>query len=228
MSTQALIFLVYLAFALVFLFGELGFHKFGMRPESTRKLVHLGIGLITLSFPFLFDDHLPVLAICAPFLLMDVLAKEFNFLKSIHSIVRKSYGTLAYPVIVYPLFWGYDFVGTLCCDTPQYALYFVPILIMAFSDPMAAVVGKRYPLYKLQLFETEKSLGGFLAFYLSALVICIVCFALFIETMTIGQMFFVGSMIGIFTGLAEVFTRRGWDNFAIPAVAFVMVYFMLY
>ena len=223
-----LVFLVYLAFAVVFGIGEIGFHYFGMRSEATRKLIHAGIGVITLTFPFLFDDHLPVLAICAPFLLLDVLAKEFNFLKSVHSIVRKSYGTLAYPVIVYPLFWGYDFVGTLCCDTPQYVLYFIPILIMAFADPIAAIVGKRMPLYKLHLFNNEKSVGGFLAFFVTAFVICLVCFAIFVKTMSIGQMVFVGTMIGIFTGIIEILTRKGWDNFAIPAVSFIMVYFMLF
>ena len=49
------------------------FHKnHAPHPELVRKLLHIGMGLVTLSFPYLFDAAWPVivLAILAVLVLM--------------------------------------------------------------------------------------------------------------------------------------------------------------
>ncbi|HMP31412.1 MAG TPA: hypothetical protein PKD85_17560, partial [Saprospiraceae bacterium] len=125
--------------------SEYIYKRFNLRAESTRKIVHTSVGILTLLFPFIFDNYLPVAVICVIFLLVAWLSKIFNFLDSINDIFHKSYGSIMDPIIAFLLFLGYDFVGTICCDTPQYILYVLPMLTAAFADPIAATIGRRYP-----------------------------------------------------------------------------------
>lgn len=201
------------------------YNRFKLRAESTRKIVHTSVGVLTLLFPYIFDNYLPVAIICLIFLSTAWLSKQFKFLKSINDIFRSSYGSIMDPIIAFLLFAGYDIVGTICCDTPQYILYVLPMLIASFSDPIAASFGRRFPIKKT---INSKSLGGFLAFLISAMVISILCFYIFIPTMTIQEKVMVGFGIGLAGGLSETFTSKGLDNFAIPIACFIMIYLLLF
>jgi dolichol kinase len=201
------------------------YKKFNLRAETTRKIVHTSVGILTLLFPFIFDNYLPVAIICIIFLLVAWLSKQFKFLNSINDIFRKSYGSIMDPIIAFILFLGYDFVGTICCDTPQYVLYVLPMLIGAFCDPIAASIGRRYPLIKT---INTKSLGGFSAFVISAVLISIGCFLIFIPTMTLNEMIKVSVGIAVVGAISETATNKGLDNFVIPLSTFVMTYLLLY
>jgi phytol kinase len=225
MSIVLKISLVILAYIAIHIVGELLYKYRGIKGDTTRKIVHASTGVMTLLFPFIFDDYLPVGILCSIFFIVAWLSKEFEFLKSINDILRKSYGSMMDPVMAFLLFLGYDFVGTICCDTPQYILYFLPILITAFCDPMAAGVGRRYPLIKTY---KEKSLGGFLAFFVSAVLISIICFYIFIPSMSFGQKLLVSATIAFVTAVVETIIDRGFDNLLIPTAAFGVIYLMLY
>jgi phytol kinase len=201
------------------------YHKFKLRAESTRKIVHTSVGVLTLLFPFIFDNYLPVAIICLIFLSTAWLSKQFKFLKSINDIFRKSYGSLMDPIIAFLLFAGYDIIGTICCDTPQYILYVLPMLIGAFCDPIAASIGRRYPI---KMTINSKSLGGFLSFLISAMLVSIVCFFIFIPTMSLQEKIMVAFGIALAGAAGETFTTKGWDNFVIPLATIFMIYLLLY
>jgi dolichol kinase len=217
--------LVILAFVIIHIIGEYLYKSWDIKGDTTRKIVHTATGVMTLFFPFIFDDYLPVGLLCGVFFAIAWLSKEFEFLKSINDILRKSYGSMMDPVMAFCLFVGYDFVGTLCCDTPQYILYFLPMLITAFCDPIAAGIGRRYPIIKT---IKEKSLGGFLAFFTAALVISMVCFMIFVSSMSTGQMLMVSLILAFATALTESLVQKGFDNLLIPVAAFAVLYFSLY
>lgn len=99
-----------LAVSFLFLFGmtELLYHRFKWKVELTRKIAHIGTGIITLLFPILLTSHWSVLLLSSSFLLLLSLTMRFNFLKSINAIDRTSYGSLLYPISVYGCFYAFD------------------------------------------------------------------------------------------------------------------------
>src|SRR5687768_5911033 len=61
------------------------------RPETTRKLLHIGMGLVALSYPFVFTSPLPVLLINGAFVLLLLLG-------AIHEPLRHRWHHLTSPV----------------------------------------------------------------------------------------------------------------------------------
>ncbi|MGE8381849.1 MAG: phosphatidate cytidylyltransferase, partial [Sphingobacterium sp.] len=96
--------LLAMIFLLLFALSEILYHRFKIRVEFTRKLVHIGTGIISLLFPILLISHWSVLLLCGLFAVILVLSLKFNLLRSIHAIDRKSAGSLAYPAAVYLCF----------------------------------------------------------------------------------------------------------------------------
>src|SRR5690606_10018582 len=126
-------------YLLLFGLGELLYHGFKVKVELTRKFVHLGTGLLALLFPVLLDNHWWVLLLCASFAMILICSLRFHLLKSINEIDRKSVGSLAYPVAVYGCYLSYSH------QDYQYIYYYLPIMILAISDPLAALCGKNGP-----------------------------------------------------------------------------------
>src|SRR5438309_317623 len=102
---------IILASSFLALFGvaEVLYHFFKVRAEFTRKIVHVGTGLLSLLFPLMLSNHWYVLFLCASFGLILVLSLKFNLLKSINAIDRESVGSLAYPVSVYCSYLAFDY-----------------------------------------------------------------------------------------------------------------------
>jgi len=210
MKTQ-LLNMAYLSGAFLALFGtaELLYHFAKIKGEWTRKLVHVGTGLLTLLFPLMLDNHWQVLFLCVSFAGILGLSLRFDFLKSINDIDRKSHGSLAFPVAVYACYLAYQYFGE------NYAYFYLPILILAICDPLAALVGKRFSYGKYQIGQSKKTLMGSATFFLSAMLIGTVAFY-FNENMTSMELLVFGSLLAAMTTLAEGFSGRGLDNVTIP------------
>src|SRR4051812_48965689 len=74
-------------------------------PESLRKCVHIGMGLVTLTFPWLFHSPWPVLVLagCAAALLFSI--KAFAPLRKlmggvVDGVDRQSHGEIYFPMAV--------------------------------------------------------------------------------------------------------------------------------
>ena len=77
----------------------------GVAGEWTRKLMHVGMGLATLSFPWLFDEVWPVLVLTGGFV---IVMLALRFLPGLGGVVtgvsRVSWGEVYFPVAVGGLF----------------------------------------------------------------------------------------------------------------------------
>lgn len=106
-------------------------------PELVRKLLHIPMGLMTLSFPWLFDTALPVL-IMGSLAIATLLALRYyrplasRFGQVLGGVKRRSWGEIYFPISVMLLF----------ALAPQQPLLFcVPILILTIADAIAALIG---------------------------------------------------------------------------------------
>ncbi len=210
-----------LAFLVLFGLGELAYHVFQVKGEATRKFIHVGTGLLTLSFPIFFTSVIWVLLLCLSFLLILLLSQRFGFLKSINDIDRKSHGSALYPIVVILIFAFYDvYQDTVnaCFILGSVTYFYLPILIMAISDPIAAIVGKSFPWGAYSIRKQQKTVSGSIAFLFSAVLI-----GFFFLNMSC---WWLVLLIASSSAVVEGLSKNGFDNFSIPlAVALNLILF---
>lgn len=200
----------------LFALAEVLYHVTKVQAEYTRKLVHVGTGILTLLFPIYLQHLWQVIVICMAFLVLLLLSLKFNLLKSINKVDRKTVGSLLYPVIVIIVYAFYQYQRQQPDGFNPYLYYYLPILLMAICDPIAALVGAQYAKGK----NIEgKTLVGSGAFFISALITSVMIYYMFTITQQgMGLIVIHSTIIAATTMLAERYSNAGWDNFTIPLV----------
>ena len=215
----------------VMLIAEFAYKVFKLNTEWTRKIAHIGSGIIALSYPSFIDSHWVVLGLTLSFTVILYSSKKMGLFQSIFSVGRKSYGELFFVWSTWLLFMLYQFTG----DVNFYYLGFSSVV---FADPAAALIGKAFPLKKYTVFGNTKSFGGSISFF-------VVSFALsyyfFNVTHQIGsvvaipnQMFsFVDSFSKVILyslvhafllTIVEAISSKGTDNLTIPIASVLFIY----
>lgn len=200
-------------FLALFALAEVLFYKTKMKAEQTRKLVHSGTGLLTMLFPVFLVSHWQVLFLCSSFLGILLLSQKFDLLRSINGVDRKTHGSILFPIIVYSSFlvaeWHQDLL-----------MFYLPILILAISDPLAALLGKKFPHGKYVFLGHQKTLVGSSAFFLSAFAISAV--ALYsTPIMHSLSNFSMAFTIATIACVTEALCKNGYDNLTIPVAVMV-------
>ena len=218
-----------LSFLALFGIAEMLYHYAKVKAEITRKTVHTGTGILTLLFPVLLNSHWPVLFLCSSFAMILFLSLRYNLLKSVNAIGRRSYGSISYPISVYFCFCFYAWQRGSHPDMENsFNLFYLPIMILAICDPIAALCGRRWPYGKYQIRKETKTLIGSSLFFLSAFIISFVLlFSLHNMRYTILQTVVASALIAMATTVTEAICTKGTDNLFIPFVALLSLYFTL-
>ncbi len=207
-------------FLLLFAVAELLYHKAKIRADYTRNLVHTGTGLLTLLFPVYFTHLWQVIIICMAFLLILVISMRYKLLPSINAVSRTTAGSVLYPVIVTGVFAFYLFMARRFTHYHPYLFFYMPVLIMAVADPVAALAGNYFSRR-----APGKTIIGSVAFFMTAFVISFFLFYFLGNILlTVGLVF--SFFISLATAITERVSTRGWDNFTIPAVTALLLYLM--
>lgn len=131
----------------------------GAEPEWTRKLVHVGMGLVAATFPWLLPNPWSVALLCGSFAVLMTWSRAAGVFLSVDGIARRSFGGTCYPIGVLAVFLiGHD----------QPAVYVASVLVLAVSDPLAALVGRAHGRHRYHAGPDSKSLEGSAAFFASA------------------------------------------------------------
>ena len=214
---QTLLHTAYLALAYFALFtsAEILYHKLNIQAEITRKYVHIITGLLTLLFPPLISNHWYVLGLCGSFLLILIASLRLKLLPSINAVDRITRGSFLYPFIVYVCFLVYT-------EYDDLIFYYIPILVLAICDPIATLIGKKWPLGQYTTFGYTKTSSGSLGFFIIAILICMV-FMTGVEGMSINVAIITSVSVALLTVFAEAITHKGYDNLSIPASALLVL-----
>jgi phytol kinase len=128
----------------------------GPHPEVVRKLMHVGMGLTVLVFPWVFHEVWPVVAVAVLSLALLAAVRLVSGLRQrlgsvLGGVARKSLGEFYFAVSVAALF-------ALSRGRP-YAniLYCVPILVLALADAVAALIGLRYGQFQYATVDGKKT-----------------------------------------------------------------------
>jgi phytol kinase len=206
------------SFLAVFGFAELGYHYFKFPAEATRKFVHITSGLLTLLFPLLIGNQWYVLFLCASFAVILIISMSTGLLPSINNVGRQTFGSLIYPAAVFGCYLVYNHRGNLI-------YFYLPILILAFCDPLAALAGRRWGKRKYRIGNETKSFEGSLAFFLGACLISMILFKTMSDFALISVVL-CSLIVAFFSALAEGLSRKGLDNITIPGIVLILMLFL--
>ncbi len=179
------------------------------KVENTRKLVHFGTGVLTLMFPVFLTSSWSVLILCASFAVILLFSLKYKFLPSINAIDRESHGSILYPVAVYSCFLLYQYQDI------DLMFFYAPILILAISDPMAALFGKRWPRGKFTIGKDTKTIMGCSAFLISAFLVLVGLSILFSNELSFDSCYQL-LLVSLGATFVEAMSGRGVDNLTIP------------
>ena len=187
-------------------------------PELVRKLLHIGMGLVTLTLPWLFSTIWPVLLLTVGFTLFLTALRFCRPLQRlfggvIDGVARQSMGEIYFPLAV-----GLVFV--LSAGDP--ITFCIPMLILALADASAALIGKRYGTLRYATADGEKSVEGSIAFLIVALLSTQIPLLLFTDTGR-AESLVIALTLSLFVMLLEAIAWRGLDNLFVPLGAFFLL-----
>ncbi len=190
----------------------------GTDAEFTRKIVHIGSGNVVVIAWWL---QLPAWVLMGASFIASIIALISYFLPilpSINSVGRQSLGTFFYAVSIGVLaqwFWS--------MGQPQYLV--IGILVMAWGDGMAAIIGQRFGQHSYTVLGVKKSWEGSLTMMgVSFVVSSIVFFWVGVPILTVGV---VSLMIAIAAMTLEAFSKLGIDNLTVPLGSAVLAFYLI-
>jgi phytol kinase len=175
-------------------------------PELTRKVVHIGSGNVILLAWWLNISRAVIVAAAIIAAAIAILSYLMPILPSIESVGRKSFGTLFYAIsmgILATYFW---------VDTPQYAV--IGVLVMAWGDGMAAIIGQRFGKHKYQIGAISKSWEG--SFAMTGAALIVIGTILFAVEGNSWQTWTITVVVAFVATVAEAFSKLGIDNLTVP------------
>ena len=209
------LFFIYSALLIfVMLLAEFLYRFLDLKTEWTRKVAHVGSGLVALTYPDFLSNHWIVFALTLSFTVILFTSKKKGLFHSIFSVGRKSYGELFFVWSSWILFVIYQYTGKLIW-------FYIPFGIVVFADSMAALVGSFFPLKKYVIFKHTKSIGGSSAFFIISTITTY--YFLYITGHEHNVLLF--SLLHALTlTIVEAISTKGFDNLSIPLVSILFLY----
>jgi phytol kinase len=191
----------------IVLISELLHRYTDTNPEQVRKVVHIGTGNVII-IAWLLD--LPAwVGITSGVLagIITLISYRLPILPGVNSVGRKSLGTFFYAVsigVATAIFWP--------LNLPHFGV--IGILIMAWGDGLAAIIGQRFGKHPYTVFGNTKSWEG----TLTMLVVSYAIVSLVLLTVNgnIWQTWVVGIPVAIVATGVESIAQWGLDNLTVP------------
>jgi phytol kinase len=197
-------------------------------PELVRKALHVGMGLVTVSFPWVFEAFWPVLLLGALSLAGMVALRTVKGLRAgvgqvVGGVSRASLGEAYFPLAVVILFYLYrQQVEAHPEDEYAVYLYCIPILLLALADAAAALVGVQYGQWRYSTSDGQKSTEGSIAFFLCAFF-CAHVPLLLGTNLGRAETLLIALLLAWLAMLFEAIAWAGLDNLALPLVAHLLL-----
>lgn len=195
-------------------------------PELLRKCLHVGMGVVTLSFPWLFDEAWPVLVLCGLSVLLLVGLRTVKALKSgvgqvVNSVSRESFGDIYFPLSVSVLWLLYLYTGD---GEPDRRLlgYLIPLLLLTLSDALAALIGVGYGRHRYTTPDGMKSFEGSLAFFLCSFM-CVHVPLLLYSDRGRAETLLIALLLAWLATMFEAIAWGGLDNLILPPIAHLLL-----
>ncbi|WP_448526199.1 diacylglycerol/polyprenol kinase family protein [Parathermosynechococcus lividus] len=200
---------------LVLLAAELVHYWFPDAKEWSRKVVHIGAGqVILIAYVLRVPTSWGIIAalIAAG---LTLLSYRMPLLESISSVGRQSWGTFFYAVSIgslMALFWD---------KLPELAV--LGVLIMAWGDGLAALVGINFGHHPFSIAGATKSWEGTIAMFLISSLVAVLSLA---PLAPLG-LWWIAPVVGLSATVLELVAWRGLDNLTVPIGSALIAYALL-
>ena len=218
MKTMIFILIIFLLYGLLFLVIDRLEKKGKVDSELTRKLLHIGSGLIALLFPLIFKTLMGVVYLGIIFIiLLLILRNAGKFSKGIGKALRKeerqSRGDL-YFIVSIVILWVASYSNRI--------LYYIPLLILIFPDALAALGGVKFGKIKYKSVVGEKSVEGSAIFFTVTLLITLGSLLLFTK-LGLLESVIISLLMAFLSMILEAISWRGLDNIFVPVLSFFIL-----
>jgi phytol kinase len=176
--------------------------------EWSRKLVHIGTGVVVLIAWGCGIDRLVAIPAAATITLLAALNHRLRILPAVEDVGRHSYGTVAY---------GASITTLLALDWPQQpAAVAAGVLVMALGDGLAGLVGPLVMSPSWSVMEQRKSVAGTSAMAAGSLMALLVVHHLArIQNLASPSPAALVAIVAMATALEQV-AILGIDNLTVP------------
>lgn len=185
--------------------------------ELVRKTLHVTMGMVTMTFPWLFSQVWPVvlLSIASSSLIGFIKYSRIEGWKQVVCAKgRESIGEICFPLAV-----GLTFV----LADGNALLYLLPMAILTFADAASAIVGQKFGK---RLFTTNggsKSVEGSLAFSFVAFIAGLVSAWKLLPDDGLFSALCIALVLAILSMMFEAICWKGLDNLLIPLGALIVL-----
>ncbi|MBI5368644.1 MAG: hypothetical protein HZA54_16530 [Planctomycetes bacterium] len=183
------------------------------KPEWTRKLVHVGGGVMCLLLPFLVHSITTAAVLGLGFTVLLVGGSKSGMLKSLTRVERKGHGSELYPLAIFLMF-------LLAHDRPW--LFVCSILVLAVADALAAVIGSHYGVIRYEVDQEEKSLEGSLVFLVVAFLATHLPMLLLTD-LPRERCVLAALLVSLLVTGVEAISLAGTDNLFIPFAVYAVL-----
>ena len=213
--TGVLLSSVYLS-SILFL-GQLLYRKGRLSPKGFRKWVHLLAGSWILPCVYLFDHWYWAVLLPLIFVAVNLWGKA-RLPLSFES--EEKFGPVYFPI-------SFVVLISLCWDWPLRWIACASLLIMAWADAGAGLVGQKWGRHPFSLLGAQKSMEGSVAMMV---VSFLTCWAVFggLGRLPVASTLGVSSAVALVATAAEAVSGRGLDNLTVPFASAIVSYLMLF
>jgi phytol kinase len=201
---------VVLGIFMIVVFAEILWRTKILEGELSRKLIHILVGSFAASWGFFLEDTQIYLLAGAMFLVV-LLSRLLGVFQSIHSVSRKTWGELFFPLGIA--------ASALLSDSPW--VFMAAVLHVGLADGLAAVVGSRYiKKHGYKVFKQQKTVVGTLVFF-NASVFIILLTILFAADLQ-GNVLII-LLVPLMATVIENIAHYGADDVLVPVVVTLLL-----
>jgi phytol kinase len=203
----------------------------GIKPDLTRKFIHIGAGMWTFGVLALFNSWQIGIIPFASFIFLNYLFYRYRLVSAMDTS-SSSPGTVYFAIsvtLLFAVFWR-----PMAVD--QVSIAATGVMAMTWGDALAALVGKTYGKHKYQFGESSRTWeGSAVMFVTSAIVIFLVLTLLptsFFSpnslTWDTWKVLLASFLAASSATLVEAVSPHGTDNLTVPLVAAGVVGIVFY
>lgn len=207
-------------YTLLYIFAVIGIGE-GLRrwrgygSDFTRKVVHIGVGMVMWWLPHWFDTPWWFAVACLGFMALNFLDWKFGFFAGMTTSDRSNLGTVYFPLaagVCAVVFW----------DRP--GLMIAAMMPLTWGDGLAPVVGRKLGWGAYRIRGHTRTLAGSLGFFFAAWLATWVALMFGAGSPAVAAPVLVAFIVTAVTVVIEGVTIWGLDNLAVTAAAIALLW----
>lgn len=210
-----------LILCVIYIFGIIGAaellrHRLKYQPSFTRKVIHIGVGMMSWVVPFIFDSPWYFVAACLFFAVITFLDWRYHLFAAMASSDPSNLGTVYFPIAaaaVTIVFW----------ENPP--LMVAALMPLTWGDGIAPVIGRAFGKNSYTVWGHTRTLQGSAGFFVFGMLFT--WLALWIipgpTDITPLTALLPALAIMLLTTLVEAVSIWGLDNLTITAGAILVL-----